>query len=197
MLKTLERSVSRTPSSRMPETRTLRISTAQPSPTSVSADSLEASAHDDALDVLDLLLRELFNRAQQADRKARLRSLKDLDELPSLWPLPAGCCSIPICLTSSCVSASTRRLDTTNWLRQDEIHRSCRQALHHLDAITMHGTVALDVKGGSHRARPSCWLLCCGFSLRMLTRPSIGRAVSWRLKPSPSLCGQAAPTLVQ
>jgi hypothetical protein len=45
--------------------------------------SLEASAHDDALDVLDLLLRELFNRAQQADRKARLRTLKDLDQAAS------------------------------------------------------------------------------------------------------------------
>jgi TnpA family transposase len=45
--------------------------------------SLEASVHDDALDVLDLLLRELFNRAQQADRKARLRTLKDLDQAAS------------------------------------------------------------------------------------------------------------------
>jgi TnpA family transposase len=45
--------------------------------------SLEASVHDDALDVLDLLLRELFNRAQQADRKARLRTLKDLDHAAS------------------------------------------------------------------------------------------------------------------
>jgi TnpA family transposase len=45
--------------------------------------NLEASANDDALDVLDLLLRELFNRAQQADRKARLRTLKDLDQAAS------------------------------------------------------------------------------------------------------------------
>jgi TnpA family transposase len=51
--------------------------------------SLEASAHDDALDVLDLLLRELFNRAQQADRKARLRTLKDLDQAASTL---AGAC---------------------------------------------------------------------------------------------------------
>ena len=42
--------------------------------------SLEASAQDDALDVLDMLLRGLFARAQQADRKARLRTLKDLDQ---------------------------------------------------------------------------------------------------------------------
>ena len=45
--------------------------------------SLEASTHDDALDVLDVLLRDLFNRAQQADRKVRLRTLKDLDQAAS------------------------------------------------------------------------------------------------------------------
>ena len=41
--------------------------------------SLEASAHDDACDVLSLRLRDLFAKAEQADRKARLRTLKDLD----------------------------------------------------------------------------------------------------------------------
>lgn len=41
--------------------------------------SLEASAHDDALEVLEALLRDLFNNAEKADKKARLRSLKDLD----------------------------------------------------------------------------------------------------------------------
>jgi hypothetical protein len=45
--------------------------------------SLEASAQDDALDVLDTLLRDLFTKAQQADRKARLRTLKDLDRAAS------------------------------------------------------------------------------------------------------------------
>lgn len=45
--------------------------------------SLEASAHDDALDVLDLLLRELFTKAQKEDRKTRLRTLKDLDQAAS------------------------------------------------------------------------------------------------------------------
>jgi hypothetical protein len=42
--------------------------------------NLEASTQDDALDVLDMLLRELFSKAKQSDRKARLRSLKDLDK---------------------------------------------------------------------------------------------------------------------
>jgi hypothetical protein len=41
--------------------------------------TLEASSQDDALDVLDGLLRELFGDAEKADRKARLRSLRDLD----------------------------------------------------------------------------------------------------------------------
>lgn len=41
---------------------------------------LEASAQDDALDVLEVLLRDLFNGAVKADKKARLRTLKDLDQ---------------------------------------------------------------------------------------------------------------------
>jgi TnpA family transposase len=41
--------------------------------------SLEASAQDDALDVLGMMLKDLFTDAEQADRKTRLRTLKDLD----------------------------------------------------------------------------------------------------------------------
>lgn len=41
---------------------------------------LEASAQDDALEVLEGLLRALFGNAVKADRKARLRTLKDLDQ---------------------------------------------------------------------------------------------------------------------
>jgi len=41
--------------------------------------SLETVAHDDALEVLDMLLQDLFGAALQADKRARLRSLKDLD----------------------------------------------------------------------------------------------------------------------
>jgi len=40
---------------------------------------LEASAQDDVIEILDALLQEIFNNAAKADRKARLRSLKDLD----------------------------------------------------------------------------------------------------------------------
>ena len=41
---------------------------------------LETSAQDDALDVLEALLRELFGNAVRADKKVRLRTLKDLDQ---------------------------------------------------------------------------------------------------------------------
>lgn len=42
--------------------------------------NLEASAHDDSLDVLSMLLRDLFSRAKQAHKKTRLRTIKDLDQ---------------------------------------------------------------------------------------------------------------------
>lgn len=41
--------------------------------------TLEASAQDDALDIVDALLHEIFTGAAKADRKARLRTLRDLD----------------------------------------------------------------------------------------------------------------------
>jgi TnpA family transposase len=44
---------------------------------------LEASAQDDALDILDALLRDLFAAAQKTNRTARLRTLKDLDQAAS------------------------------------------------------------------------------------------------------------------
>src|SRR6202521_6116431 len=40
---------------------------------------LEATAQDDVLEVLEILLHELFGDAEKADKKARLRTLKDLD----------------------------------------------------------------------------------------------------------------------
>lgn len=50
---------------------------------------LEATAHDDALEVLEALLRDLFSNAERADKKARMRSLKDLDR--SAATLAAAC----------------------------------------------------------------------------------------------------------
>ncbi len=41
---------------------------------------LEAAAQDDVLDVLGMLLRQLFNRAKKEEKKTRQRSLKDLDQ---------------------------------------------------------------------------------------------------------------------
>ena len=41
---------------------------------------LEATAQDDALEVLEVLLRELFGNAIKADKKARQRTMKDLDQ---------------------------------------------------------------------------------------------------------------------
>lgn len=58
--------------SRLPEVRRLATLVA-------FALHLEASAQDDALEVLEALLRDLFTDAQKADQKARLRTLKDLD----------------------------------------------------------------------------------------------------------------------
>ena len=45
--------------------------------------TLDASAQDDALDVLDGLLNEIFRTAERADKNARLRSLRDLDAAAS------------------------------------------------------------------------------------------------------------------
>ena len=45
---------------------------------------LKATAHDDALDVLDMLLRDLFSKADKEDKKKRLRTLKDLDQASTL-----------------------------------------------------------------------------------------------------------------
>ncbi len=42
--------------------------------------SLEATAQDDVLEVFESLLSDLFGDAEKADKKARLRTLKDLDE---------------------------------------------------------------------------------------------------------------------
>ncbi|EXI90222.1 MAG: Transposase, TnpA family [Candidatus Accumulibacter regalis] len=55
------------------------------------AHCLEASAQHDVLKVLETILRELFGDAIKADRKARLRSLRDLDQAAATL---AGACQI-------------------------------------------------------------------------------------------------------
>jgi len=51
---------------------------------------LEATAQDDALEVLEILLIELFRDAIKADKQARLRTLKDLDKAAAT--LVDACC---------------------------------------------------------------------------------------------------------
>ena len=43
------------------------------------ASNLEATALDDALDLLDILITEIFSDAAKASDKSRLRTIKDLD----------------------------------------------------------------------------------------------------------------------
>ena len=50
---------------------------------------LEATAQDDVIEVLDMLLHEFFGAAGKADKKARLRTLKDLDQAATT--LAAAC----------------------------------------------------------------------------------------------------------
>jgi hypothetical protein len=49
---------------------------------------LEATAHDNALEGLERLLRDLCEQAMTADTKARLRTLKELDQAATTWPGP-------------------------------------------------------------------------------------------------------------
>ena len=57
---------------RLPESRRLATLVA-------FASNLEAAALDDALDLLDILITEIFSDAARASDKARLRTIKDLD----------------------------------------------------------------------------------------------------------------------
>ena len=59
--------------SRMPDARRLATLVA-------FVHCLEATAQDEVLEVLEMLLHDLFGQAIAADRKARLRTLKDLDQ---------------------------------------------------------------------------------------------------------------------
>jgi hypothetical protein len=59
--------------SRMPEPRRLATLVA-------FVHCLEATAQDEVLEVLEMLMHDVFGKAASADQKARLRTLKDLDE---------------------------------------------------------------------------------------------------------------------
>lgn len=53
--------------------------------------SLEAAAYDDVLDVLSLLLKDMFNQAKKEDKKTRERTLKDLDQARPVQKNPRFC----------------------------------------------------------------------------------------------------------
>ena len=44
------------------------------------AQNIESVAHDDALDIFNFLINDLFNKAEQANKKQRLRTIKDIDK---------------------------------------------------------------------------------------------------------------------
>ena len=86
---------------------------------------LEATAHDDALEVLEALLRDLFSNAERADKKARLRSLKDLDR--SAATLAAAC---KVVLDSSISDDNVRA-----WLFNDLPRATLEKALEEVNAL--------------------------------------------------------------
>lgn len=87
---------------------------------------LEATAQDDALDVLDMLLRDLFSRAEQADRKTRLRTLRDLDKAAKILAEACGMLLDPV-LPDDAVRA---QINTTIG------HDTLMQALNSVNALT-------------------------------------------------------------
>lgn len=66
---------------------------------------LEATAHDDVIELLDILLHEFFTNAANADKKARLRTIKDLDQAATI--LASACRKLldPDCQDSDLRSA--------------------------------------------------------------------------------------------
>jgi hypothetical protein len=41
---------------------------------------LEATAQDDAMELLEIMLKDLFNKAVKANKEARLRTMRDMDQ---------------------------------------------------------------------------------------------------------------------
>jgi hypothetical protein len=71
--------------------------------------SLEATAQDDVLEVLEILLHELSGDAEKADKKARLRTLKDWMGRQPRWRMSAVCCSIQRYLTTEFAGGCLRK----------------------------------------------------------------------------------------
>lgn len=101
--------------SRLPEARRLATMVA-------FLKTLEASAHDDVLDIFEALLREIFTRAEKADRRARLRSLRDLDAAASTM---AEVCSLLLDPALPDAEARARIFDR---FPRDRLERTVREA---------------------------------------------------------------------
>src|SRR5262245_26762531 len=85
--------------------------------------NLEAIALDDALDLLDILVTEIFADATRAGQKARLRTIKDLDEAAGRLGQVCGLLldpSVPDSALRDAVFAVVKREDLEAALRQVE-----------------------------------------------------------------------------
>jgi len=76
---------------------------------------LEATAQDEVLEVLEMLLDDLFGKAITADKKARLRTLKDLDQ--SAAALAEACYLLldPMCRMKACARKCSRKFHEQHW----------------------------------------------------------------------------------
>ena len=79
--------------------------------------SAEATAHDDALEVLEALLRDLFSNAEKADKKARMRSLKDLDRSAATPPPRARSCWTARSAMTTCAPGCSTTCRGPPWKR--------------------------------------------------------------------------------
>jgi hypothetical protein len=96
---------------RLPESRRLATLVA-------FASNLEAVAFDDALDLLDILITEIFSNAARASDKARMRTIKNLDGLPCNSRRCAGSSSIRIYKMLNCDPQSSKRSNAKSWRRR-------------------------------------------------------------------------------
>ena len=80
------------------------------------AGNLEAAALDDALDLLDILITEMFSGAARASDKARLRTIKDLDA--AAFQLTLVCrlvLNAELLQDANCAPRFSRRSNAKNW----------------------------------------------------------------------------------
>jgi TnpA family transposase len=80
--------------------------------------TLEASAQDDVLEILEIILRDLFVEAEKADKQARMRSLKDLDALTTTL---AEACAV---LMDPAVSDARLRAAVFNRVPQEKLAKA-------------------------------------------------------------------------